>query len=1089
MHIARIETRSLDETAEAVDLGQSSAELVFLSFADSDLSALAGAYRRMPEPRPSLRLANLSALRHPYSVDLYLERVVAKAKFVLVRLLGGMEYWRYGVEELSRLARQNKIKLAFVPGDRFDDARLVEHSTLEGETLAALWRYFEHGGPANMVDCLGLANSEAAARATPVQGFGLYDSSASPSAEQSGAAPRALVVFYRSIYLADDLAPIDALVSALRRRGFATTAAYVTSLKDEAARAPLKALIARDGFDIILNATAFSARRDEDADGVLDAADAPVLQVVLASASPDAWAASTRGLSPSDLAMNVALPEVDGRILTRAISFKQSQERDEDLQFARVFHTPAQDRVDYVADLAAAWARLRLRARGERRLACVLSDYPARGGRVGYAVGLDTPASVAAIAEDLAAAGYDVKPVDATNLIEHLSQGGAAPVVALDDYKKVFARMPRAFRASVAAAWGEPEADPALVDGAFAFRFARVGKLVVAVQPDRGRFDVRKGEYHDLTLAPRHAYVAFYIWLREIERIDALIHLGAHGSLEWLPGKAVALSRDCAVEATLGAVPVVYPFIVNNPGEAAQAKRRLGAVTIGHMTPPLIEAGAEGATRELEYLFDEFSEAQSLDPRRARLIADLILERAEAAGLMSECGAEGADVSTQLQKLDAWLCELKDMRIGDGLHVFGRSLAGDLEACGEAEMAGLLKALDGRFVAPGPAGAPSRGRLDVLPTGRNLYAVDPRATPTRNAYEIGRRAAEEVVARYVQDRGEWPRRIALDLWGSASMRTGGEEIAQAFAFIGVRPKWDHAANRVNAFEVLPIALLGRPRIDVTIRISGLFRDVFPAQIALLDAAFRAVAEQPETPEENPLIGVAGARIFGAAPGSYGLGLGGMLASGDWSEREELARAYLAATDHAFDGVGEGRVAPEEFATRLEATDAFVHSQDMAEQDLLGADAFAEHEGGVAAAAASRGARPEIYHLDASRPDRPTVRPLRQEIARVLRARAINPRWLAGQMRHGHRGASEIAETLDNLFAYAALTDAVDTRQFDLYFDATLGDDAMREFLISANPLAARAMARKFVEAHRRGFWVTRRNSSAEILAHLIGEAA
>jgi cobaltochelatase CobN len=321
------------------------------------------------------------------------------------------------------------------------------------------------------------------------------------------------------------------------------------------------------------------------------------------------------------------------------------------------------------------------------------------------------------------------------------------------------------------------------------------------------------------------------------------------------------------------------------------------------------------------------------------------------------------------------------------------------------------------------------------------------------------------------------------------MRTGGEEIAQAFAFIGARPRWDFASNRVNAFEILPLAMLSRPRVDVTIRISGLFRDVFPMQIALLDAALGAVAQLEESAEDNPLAGEAVSRIFGAAPGRYGIGLGGILAGGEWQARDELARAYLDATSHAYDGAGEGRAAAAAFGEAIARTDAFVHVQDIDDQDVLGADAFAEHEGGFAAAAAMQGAAPEIYHVDSTRPERIVVRPLRQEIARVLRARAINPRWIAGQMRHGHRGATEIAETLDNLFAYAALTDAVESRQFDLYFDATLGDEAVRAFLIAANPLAAKGMAEKFTEAHRRGFWNSRRNSSATILASVTEAAA
>ena len=504
---------------------------------------------------------------------------------MLVRLLGGVEYWRYGVEQLAALAKARGIALALIPGDRFEDARLAEASTLDGASLCLLGSYFEEGGPDNMAACLAFITSGKAPAPRAVAAFGLYEPrrpsllpllrekvSAKPTDEgrrnphaphpnplprRAGeGAVRALIVFYRSIYLADDLAPIDALANALEARGFAITCSYVTSLKDAAVRAPLSELISRERFDIILNATAFSARLDEDGGGVLDEADAPVLQVVLAGAGAEAWAASTRGLSPADLAMNVALPEIDGRILTRAISFKQARARDDNLQFSRVVHAPMEDRVAFVGDLAAAWAKLGAKLRHDRLLACVLSDYPAKGGRVGYAVGLDTPASVAAIGEALRDAGYDVgASIEAEALIAHLSQGPEEAVISLVDYAARFGVLAESFQRNVAAAWRDPEADPALREGAFVFRFVRAGKLIVAVQPDRGRSETRKDEYHDLAAPPRHAYVAFYIWLREIERIDALIHLGAHGTLEWLPGKAVALSKDCAVEATLGPLP------------------------------------------------------------------------------------------------------------------------------------------------------------------------------------------------------------------------------------------------------------------------------------------------------------------------------------------------------------------------------------------------------------------------------------------------------------------------------------------------------------------------------------------------------
>jgi cobaltochelatase CobN len=911
--------------------------------------------------------------------------------------------------------------------------------------------------------------------------------------------------------LAADTAPVAALADALAERGFAVTAVYVTSLKDEAAIGPLRDLIAAEKPDAVLNLTAFSAGLDS-AGSVLDGADAPVFQLVLSGGGRAQWTESQRGLGPADLAMHIVLPEFDGRILAGAVSFKGEDQRSDALEFTRLVHEPDAAGVAHAADLAAGWTRLRRTPCAERRLACILSDYPAKGGRTGYAVGLDTPRSVVAIAERLTREGYDAGLfADEAALVQALSAGESTAILTVADYKELLGGLSAPFVAGLRAAWGAPEGDAATKNGAFHFRVVRAGNLLVAVQPDRGDAASRKTDYHSPLVPPRHGYVAFYLWLRQVEDVHAIIHCGTHGTLEWLPGKAVALAEDCAPRAVLGATPLIYPFIVNNPGEAAQAKRRTAAVTIGHLTPPLIAAGTHGASAELEGLFDEYAEAQSLDPRRAARLADVIMARAQDTGLAAESGiTPGTELAEALMKLDAWLCDLKDMRIGDGLHVFGRSpesarrietaaslaaLSGAdsaeiedlLDECGEAEMRGLLAALDGRFVTPGPAGAPARGRTDVLPTGRNLFGIDPRAVPTRTAWEIGRRTAEDMLTRHVQDHGEWPKSVVLDIWGSASMRTGGDDLAQAFALMGVRPRWDAGSNRVSGFDIMPLAAVGRPRIDVTLRISGLFRDVFPGQIVLFDSAVRAVAEQEEAPEDNPLAasvagGDSGLRVFGAAPGQYGVGVSRLLNSGDWQERKALGDAYLDATSHGYGADAEGIPAAQDFRTRVAEADAFVHVQDLADQDVLGADAFAEHEGGFAAAAASLGNSPALYHADTTAPTISKIRTLREEVARVLRARAANPHWLAGQMRHGHRGAAEIAESVDNFFAYAALTDVTEDRQFDLLFDATLGDEQVRAFLVDANYAAALGMADKFDEAIRRGLWSTRRNSTSAILA-------
>ena len=1098
MHLLRTDGRSLDDAESAVDLGQTPGDIVVLSFSDSDLGALAAAAERR-HGAPSLRLAGLAQLRHPYSVDLYAERIVAKARFVLVRLLGGLDYWRYGVDEMARVARANGVALAIVPGDARADARLDQASTLPVADLRRLWAYFQNGGTGNMGSLLGWIETRLGRPAPwsepkPVPPAGRYVAACRAVEDACG---HAFITFYRSTVLAGDCAPIVALADQLAERGIAVTALYATSLKDPEAAALLAAMIAAKRPDVIVNTTAFSGRGD-DTPSVLDRADCVVLQAILAGAGEAQWRANPRGLGPADLAMNVVLPEMDGRLVTAAISCKAESPRGDALQFSRLTHRPIASRVSFVAELAAKWVRLRRASPGARKLAMVLSDYPGKLGREGYAVGLDTPASVTAMAEDLRAAGYEIGALPATGeMMGALTAEGSGAGLAVADYRILLDTLPPTFVAGLAAHWGDPADDPNVRDGTFVIRHIQAGNFKLALQPDRGHRDSRKGDYHDTALPPRHAYVAFYLWLRHSAGIDALIHCGTHGTLEWLPGKPVALDATCAPEALLGPTPLIYPFIVNNPGEAAQAKRRNAAITIGHMTPPLVEAGAHGAALELEALFDEYAAAETLDPRRARIIGRTLIERAAETGLAAEAGVDLSGGLAALVAVDAYLCDVKEMRIRDGLHVFGREGAyAAPEQCAAGERAGLLAALDGRFVPGGPAGAPSRGRMDVLPTGRNLYGTDPRAVPSRTATEIGRRAADAVAERYAQDHGDWPRAIVLDIWASATMRTGGEDLAQAMAHLGVRPRWDHDSARVNGFEILPYASLARPRVDVTLRISGLFRDIFPAQIALFDQAVKAVAALDEEDAINPLAAARRAgegpalRVFGAAPSLYGVGLGRAIDADPMVAREDLGRAYLAAGSHAYAGASaEGVSADGAFEARVSAADAFVHVRDMADMDMLDAQANVEAEGGFAAAAHALGTAPALYHLDSGATDRFKVRTQTEEIARVMRGRAANPRWIAGQMRHGHRGAAEIAETVDNLYAMAVMSDAVASRHFDMMFQATCAAPDVRAFLLDANRDAARAIAGRFRDAATRGFWASRRNSDAATLADMLDAAA
>lgn len=1090
MHILATTTASLDDLIEPVDLGQQPADMVALSFSDSDLASLERAWSA-DGTLPDLRLAALRDLRHPMSVDLWVDRVAANAKVIVARVLGGYDWWRYGCDQLAEAARRHGVRLALLPGEcRVEDERLAALSTMDPAERQALLACFREGGPDNMRRVVArmarLAGRDGAVEdAVPLPRAGTY------RFDEHATGSRVAILFYRSMLMADDVAPIDALIEALAVRGMAPLPIFVSSLRDGEVVAFLTEAIAQHQPSAILTATAFASGAEPGAETLFDTFGIPVFQIVTATTRREAWESGQRGLAPADLAMHVVLPELDGRIMAGAISFKEPGLLAGGAQINRA----VPDRIDQVADRVAKFLHLRETPAAERRIVILMPDYPGQAGRTGYAVGLDVPQSVLAMLADLEAAGYSVAdipqtPRDLMRLMEADSREG----LDLAAYRGGLAALPPAARARLDETWGDP-ADDAREDR-FRFRAARFGNVTVALAPDRGRSADRRADYHDPALAPRHALVAFGQWMRDEIGAHAIIHVGAHGTLEWLPGKTAALSRDCFPEIVTGGLPVIYPFIVSNPGEAAQAKRRIAAVTIGHLTPPLEGAGLSPEQQELERLVDEYAQADGLDRRRRDRLAKLIVETARKTQLAAEAGVDAADDSdAALMRIDAWLCDLKDFAVKDGLHVFGRSSDDDAmrTTSADGEKAALLAALDGRHIRPGPSGAPSRGRTDVLPTGRNLFTSDPRTLPTPTAFALGEKAAQEVLRSYMQDHGDWPRSLVIDLWGSASLRTGGEEIAQGLALMGCRPQWDAGTGRVTGIEVLPPASLGRPRVDVTWRISGLFRDMFATQIALLDAAVAAVAAREEADGDNPLAaaraaGKPVARIFGSAPGTYGSGVEDKLSSGEWDGRDELGQAYLEGASHAFGGAdGEGRI-DASFADRVIQADLLVHTADDAGRDILEGSADVAFIGGFAAAVKALGGKADLIVLDTTKAEMPKARSLAQTIARTVRARALNPRVIAGQMRHGPRGASEFAETVDRLIGFAETTDAVPGALIGDLHTAYLEDDAVRAFLVRENPAAARFIAERFASAKARGLWHPLRNSIDDDLAELIAEA-
>ncbi len=1235
MHLLLAQKGEVSDGDEAVDLGQSPGDLVFISAADTEIAALSHARSKMGNAAPDLRLANMLALSHPMSIDLYAEKTLAASRFIVVRCLGGESYWPYGLEKLFETASDHNIPLVVLPGDDKVDPSLECFNTLEEADRLALWQFLNEGGEENARGFLAhvqalLGRGEKPAPASPLLKAGLWwPGIVNPSLENirrhwQENAPVVAITFYRALVQSGNLAPIESLVEALKARGLNPLPVFVASLKEAISCATVETLFDDCKPCVVLNTTGFavSSPGGTRKPTVLDAGGAVVLQVVLAGGSKAAWQASPQGLSARDLAMNVALPEVDGRVFSRAIAFKNAQVFDDACEANIVTHAPLADRVEHVAKLAASWARLRQTPPGEKRVALVLANYPNRDGRLGNGVGLDTPAGTVEVLNAMAAAGYDTGsfPADGDALITHLQEGptNAATdgrvvreTLKLGHYKAFFARLPVQIQDEVTARWGMPEDDPFYLEDrkAFALSVARFGNVAVAIQPARGYNIDPKETYHSPDLVPPHGYFAFYAFLREKFDAHAIAHMGKHGNMEWLPGKALALSGNCYPEAVFGALPHLYPFIVNDPGEGTQAKRRSSAVIIDHLTPPLTRAETYGPLKQLEVLVDEYYEASGVDPRRLVFLKKQILDLIRDIGLDQDAGIGESDSDlSALEKLDAYLCDLKEMQIRDGLHVFGlsprgrlktdlatalvrvprgtsegqdqslqRAIADDLgfagfdpldcdmgkpwqgaqpavladlcedpwrsngdsveriemlaakliegtiecdrnwpetalvlegvrtgvlpsiDACGPAEIEAFLTALEGRFVAPGPSGAPTRGRLDVLPTGRNFFSVDSRSLPTPAAWALGQKSADLLLVRHRQEHGEWPKRLGLSAWGTSNMRTGGDDIAQMLALIGAKPVWEHASGRVTGFEIIPLATLSRPRIDVTLRISGFFRDAFPAQIDLLDRAVRAIMALEEEDEDNPLaarfreqkaaleesgvaedeaIQKAGYRIFGSKPGAYGAGLQALMDEGGWRDRSDLARAYLAWGGYAYGRNVEGAGEQGQFENQLKGLQGVVHNQDNREHDLLDSDDYYQFEGGMTAAVEQlSGQRPIVYHNDHSRPERPVIRTLEEEIGRVVRGRVTNPKWISGVMRHGYKGAFEIAATVDYLFAFSATTGAVRDHHFEAVYQAFVADDEVRAFMAAKNPAALREMCEKLLEAQDRDLWKQRSNSA------------
>ena len=1130
--------------------------ILFLSNADTDILAVRSVVEGLPEGLGPVRAANPSHLAGAPEIG---GAGGGGVEVVLVRLLGGRSSWEEPFDELRRRCVAAGVPLLAFAGEAAPDAELTALSTVPAATVAQAFEYLVHGGLGNVEHLLRFV-----ADTVLMGGFGFDPPEPVPAVgvlgdrRQQDGRPTVGVVFYRAHLLSGNTQFVEDLADALERRGVNALPVWCYSLRPDAdGRVAALDLLAGAGVDAVVTTVLAMGSMARAGDGAgeewdataLAALDVPVVQAMAATVSRETWEQSDAGLGPLDVAMTVAIPEFDGRIVTVPFSFKEVVDDGDELGAPVTAYRTVPDRVERVAGTAVRLARLRHVPVPERRVAVVLSAYPTRRSRIGNAVALDTPASVVELLHALAAVGYRVDrvPESGDALMAELADtltydretltpaqlAAAAGRWAAEGYAGRFSSLPAALREAVEEAWGPPPGAVHVDGGDLVFSGLDLGGVLVAVQPPRGFGENPVAVYHSPDLAPTHHYLAFYRWLDEVWGAHAVVHVGKHGTLEWLPGKGVGLSAACGPDAALGDLPLVYPFVVNDPGEGTQAKRRAHAVIVDHLLPPMTRADTYDELARLETLLDEHARIASLDPAKLPAVRAQVWDLLVEAEIHRDLGVAEAPADAAFDDLvlhvDGYLCELKDAQIRGGLHVLGRPPAEEAEldlvlavtrlpqgpvpslraglapdasraevdkveaanrralaalqedgwryagadptlrwVCDRLvpalrrtpdEVGNLLHALGGGHVPAGPSGAPTRGMAHVLPTGRNFYSVDPKAVPSPLAWEVGRRLADALVQRHLAEEGSVPACVGLVVWGTSAMRTMGDDVAEAMALVGVRPVWQEESGRVVGLELMGEEELGRPRVDVTLRISGFFRDAFPHVVHLLDDAF-ALAGFGDDP-----------RIFGAKPGAYGSGILPLLESRDWRSDADLAAVYEVWSGWSYGRRAMGAPAPEAMRRRFAAIEVAVKNQDNREHDIFDSDDYLQDHGGmVATVRALSGSQPRAWFGDTSDPARPRVRSLAEEAARVVRTRVINPKWISAMQRHGYKGAFEMAATVDYLFGYDATAHVVEDWMYERVTQSYVMDPAVRKFFGESNPWALRSIAERLLEASERGLW-------------------
>jgi cobaltochelatase CobN len=1167
--------------------------ILVASNADTELLALRSVVDDLPDEVGPIRWFHPDRVAEPPSLE--------GVHLVVVRLLGGRDAWKEPFAALRAACVERGVPLVAAGGEDRPDAAMVAASTVPAGVAHEAHRYLSAGGPANLAGLVRFLSDTVCMTGVgfeppvPIPDVGVWQGAGigAPSAQRDLQRPLVAVVFYRAHLVAGNTTYVGDLCDAIDAAGADALAVWTYSLRRDAQGAvPALALCRDHGADVIVTSALAAGSPEADGEGWsvpgLDDLTIPVIQAPATSRSRDQWAADDVGLSPFDVASGVAIPEFDGRVIGPTYAFKEVVD-DGHLPGGEIVATRSDpERTARVARLAVRTARLGRLPASERRIAIVLSAYPTNRARLGNAVGLDTPASAIGLLHALAGAGYGVAriPDHGDKLMDELAAGftydhtslseaqvrvagGSLPTAA---YEEWLSSLPSGTRADLEALWGPAPGEVYVHDGQLHFPGIDLGNVLVTIQPPRGFGADPIATYHAPDMPPPHHYLAFYRWLATPLReggwgADAVVHLGKHGTLEWLPGKALAPSAGCFPDLAIAELPFFYPFVVNDPGEGTQAKRRAHAVVIDHLPPPMTRADTYDDLARLEQVLDTYAQVQAMDPDKLPALRaqlwDLLVQAEIHRDLdLGDAPPDDTAFDDLLLHVDGYLCALKDAQIRGGLHVLGQAPAGEalidtvlsitrlpqaglpsLRATVAAELGvdlaegsrteidrveatcrgrieqlaanrwqtlpgddvtlrwvadrlvpdlartpdeitNLLGGLAGRRVPAGPSGAPSRGGAHVLPTGRNFYSVDPKAIPSPLAWEVGQALADRLIERHLDETGTYPRTVGLVLWGTAAMRTAGDDAAEALALLGVRPLWNLESQRVTGLEAIPLTELGRPRVDITLRISGFFRDAFPHVIDLLDDAVRLAGGLDEPDEDNPVraAGTNDPRLWGPPPGGYGSGIGALLEQRSWRTDADLAEVYLAWSGFAYGRGRHGTADPDGMRRRFAAIEVAVKNQDNREHDIFDSGDYLQDHGGMVAAVRSlRGEAPKAWFGDSSDPANPQVRSLKEEAARVVRSRVLNPRWIEAMQRHGYKGAFELAATVDYLFGYDATAHVVEDWMYERITDAYVADPAMRAFFAESNPWALRSIAERLIEAHDRGLW----DASAEARQTLV----